>query len=118
MANPSEAKKPTHPPLRYDWAAGFLSYLVPGLGQIFQGRVGKGILFLVCVYVLFFYGLFLGNWSNVYLPRAANLPDVNIVGIKVAKPLAYRVQFLGQFWVGVAAWPAIYQYWFYDEEKD
>src|SRR5260370_40853809 len=43
--------------------AGVLSYLVPGLGQIYQGRIGKGLLFLVCVYALFFYGLFLGSGS-------------------------------------------------------
>src|SRR5262249_37006271 len=39
-------------------------------------------------------------------------------GIRVPKPIAYRVPFLGQFWVGVAAWPAVYQYWFYDERLD
>ena len=44
-----------------------LSYLVPGLGQIYQGRVAKGVLFLVCLYGLFFYGMYLGSWNNVYL---------------------------------------------------
>ena len=32
--------------------AAFLSYLFPGLGQIYQGRIAKGILFFVCVYLL------------------------------------------------------------------
>jgi hypothetical protein len=119
MANPSEPKKPTPPPpLRYDFAAAFLSYLVPGLGQIFQGRVGKGVLFMVCVYVLFFYGLYLGSWSNVYLPQAKSLPDFTPFGVKLPKGPSYRVQFLGQFWAGIVVWPAIYQYWFYDEEDD
>ncbi len=201
MANPSEPKKPTTvAPTRHDWAAAFLSYLVPGLGQIFQGRVGKGVLFLLCVYGLFFYGLALGNWQNVCLPRVSpyrsfrlgepqldallsegvpadvvsrlkqqrdkngrlivfdndfgskdaflaalrevltpaeveqyrnrifaaggvkddtRFPEVTLpLGITVPKPVAYRVPFLGQFWVGVVAWPALIQYWFYDEELD
>jgi TM2 domain-containing membrane protein YozV len=119
MANPSDQKKTTVPPLRHDWAAAFLSFLVPGLGQIFQGRVGKGVLFLVCVYVLFFYGLSLGSWQNVYLPRAKNQPPVTLLGgFNVPKPIAYRVPYLGQFWVGVVAWPALWQFWFYDEKDD
>src|SRR2546421_328584 len=51
-----------------------LSYLVPGLGQIAQGRIGKGLLFFVCVMSLFFYGQYLGNWSNVYLPDTSGEP--------------------------------------------
>ena len=68
MPQPTGAVK-TQPPVVQEyqpWAA-FLSYLVPGLGQIYQGRVAKGILFLVCVYGLFFYGMALGSWKNVYL---------------------------------------------------
>jgi hypothetical protein len=96
-------------PTQYSVMAGFLSYLVPGLGQIVQGRVGKGLLFLVCLYGLFFYGMYLGDWKNVYLPdgpilnKAWNLPDfvVNVYN---------RPQFAAQFWIGVAAWPALWQY--------
>jgi hypothetical protein len=29
--------------------------------------------------------------------------------------ISNRLQFAGQFWIGVAAWPAIYQYLTYDE---
>src|SRR5271165_7489210 len=53
--------------------AAVLSYLVPGLGQIYQGRVAKGLLFMVCLYGLFFYGMYLGSWSNVYLPDTVEL---------------------------------------------
>jgi hypothetical protein len=117
---PNESS-PQPPPLRnYELFPGFLSLLVPGLGQIHQGRVGKGLLFLVCIYTLFFYGMYLGQWKNVYLPRAKGLPDspLKLGGrtiLEVPRCLSYRVQYLGQFWVGVAAWPALYQYWFYDE---
>jgi TM2 domain-containing membrane protein YozV len=199
---PSDPKKPpTVAPVRYDWSGAFLSFLIPGLGQIFQGRVGKGILFLVCIYGLFFYGMYLGSWKNVFVPRAAlyknhrvtlgvirdlidkdgvpaavaeklaplvvppklpgqeehipenpdatkdflrdvdkllepaekekyrtvilartgtaTLPEVVLpLGIRVPKPIAYRVPYLGQFWVGIVAWPALVQYWMFDENLD
>src|SRR5437762_1076430 len=56
----------------------------------------------------------LGKMKNVWLPDATAQPDVsvpiagNLSG--VSKSLAYRPQFLGQFWIGVAAWPAVLQY--------
>jgi hypothetical protein len=102
------------PPRQLDWLAAFLSYLLPGLGQVLQGRIGKGVLFFVCLYGLFFYGLWLGQMRNVWLPDAAKLPDaeVPVVGKLQGFPKAlyYRMQFAGQFWIGVAAWPAILQY--------
>ncbi len=93
-----------------DPAAAFLSYLVPGLGQLAQGRISKGLLFFVGVYGLFFYGLALGQWHNVYFAdsappqRAGSWP--RFVGNLINRP-----QFAGQVWIGVAAWPAIYHYW-------
>lgn len=100
-------------PRRFDPLAGVLSYLLPGLGQVLQGRIGKGLLFFVCLYALFFYGLWLGSMRNVWLPRTHDLPDATLFGVPMSgplKPLYYRPQFLGQFWMGVAAWPAILQY--------
>lgn len=108
------APKPVAPPVKLDPLAAVLSYLIPGLGQVIQGRIGKGVLFFVCLYSLFFYGMWLGKMKNVWLPDATALPDVEapILGklAGVPKALAYRPQFLGQFWIGVAAWPAVLQY--------
>src|SRR5438128_3979831 len=84
--------------------AGLLSYLVPGLGQIYQGRIGKGILFLVGVCGLFFYGMFLGHWQNVYLPQAVENPESD-AAINLTRDFFARPQFLGQFWTGIVAWP-------------
>jgi hypothetical protein len=106
--SPPANSRPTPGPA-FSPLAGLLSYLVPGLGQIIQGRIGKGLLFLVCLYGMFFYGMYLGNWRNVYLPDAPiqnknwNLPDfvLNVYN---------RPQFAGQFWIGIAAWPALWQY--------
>jgi hypothetical protein len=100
--------------------AGFLSLLVPGLGQIYQGRLGKGLLFLVCLYGLFFYGMALGSWKNVFLPDTASRGgSSNPWGLPVpAANLYNRLQYAGQFWIGLAAWPAIWQYINYDEHQD
>ncbi len=90
---------------KIDPLAGLLSYLVPGLGQICQGRIGKGLLFMVILLGMFMFGQAMGNWQNVYMSR----PDP-VQGRADAFSLPARYQFAGQFWVGVAAWPAIAQY--------
>jgi hypothetical protein len=110
MSNAAPGAK--NPPASLDWIGGVLSYLVPGMGQISQGRVSKGVLFIVSVYALFFYGMYLGNWQNVYLPDTAERTNPWNLQRSVAN-LYNRPQFVGQVWVGVAAWPAIWQYNFF-----
>jgi TM2 domain-containing membrane protein YozV len=106
MSNSSAEKNQT---VIWSPLAGFLSYLVPGLGQIYQGRVAKGILFLICLYGLFFYGMALGDWSNVYLPDTAR--ENNPWNLPTTMANIYnRLHYAGQFWIGAVAWPAIYHY--------
>jgi hypothetical protein len=95
--------------------AGLLSYLVPGLGQIYQGRVVKGLLFFVCLYGMFFFGMYLGDWRNVYI-QPLNTPGGQAGRVRVLDVLIDRARPLGQVWIGVAAWPAIIQYLQYDAE--
>jgi len=116
-----QPQPPPLPPVTLDPLAALLSYLVPGLGQIYQGRVGKGLLFFGGLYALFFYGMWMGQWKNVWLPDATALPDVSIAGQQLggpAKALKYRLEFLGQFWIGAAAWPAVHQYATFDSTKE
>jgi hypothetical protein len=113
MTNPQQPNEPAPPPVRLDYVAALLSYLVPGLGQLTQGRYGKGILFLVCLYLLFFYGFFLGHRKNVYIPRN-NPNEAGVVG-QLAGDIYTRFQFVGQAPIGMVAWPAIYQYFVYDD---
>ncbi len=116
----SSSQNPAEPPRHYSIVAGFLSYLVPGLGQIYQGRVGKGLLFMVCLLGMFYYGMSLGSWSNVFAPDANPLErhfrlilrgallaefDSTVMG-----SLWKRPPFAAQFWIGISAWPAILQY--------
>src|SRR5262245_35136105 len=66
---------------------------------------------------MFFYGLSLGHCNNVYLPDLSaesnpwDLPPL-------LADLWNRPQFLGQFWIGVAAWPAVHQYLTYDKNAE
>jgi hypothetical protein len=93
VSSPVVKNPPSARPVPLDWTAGALSYVVPGMGQISQGRISKGVFFFLSIYALFFYGMYLGSWMNVYLPDTADKT--------------------GQFWVGVAAWPAVWQYNFF-----
>ena len=120
MANLTTPTPSEYSNTHLDPVAGFLSYLIPGLGQIKRGKVGKGILFFVCIHCLFFWGLSLGHWKNVYLPRA---DDPNryrkmeiALGISFPRTLWNRIPFVGQFWVGIAAWPALIQWYSYPDE--
>ncbi|HEY2784993.1 MAG TPA: DUF6677 family protein [Fimbriiglobus sp.] len=116
---------PAHPEKRRDFLAAFLSFLLPGLGQVMQGRIAKGVLFFVCLNALFFYGMMMGRWKNVWLPDVSKLPPVEfaIRGTRIVVPdgplksISYRPQFLGQMFIGVAAWPAMLQYATFDRNK-
>ncbi len=103
-------------PRALDPFAALLSYLIPGLGQIYQGRVGKGILFMVCLLGLFFYGMRLGSCENVYLPDT-NVQQNMVFGFKPLGDVENRPHFAGQVFIGMAAWPAILQYASYEPQK-
>ncbi len=50
--------------------AAFLAWLVPGVGHLYQGRLGKAGLCFVCIMSTFLYGLYLGGnkqlgWGRV-----------------------------------------------------
>jgi hypothetical protein len=79
--------------------AAFLAWLVPGLGHFYQGRNAKGALYLVSILGLFFLGLYLGNWQVVYWSWVNPLVD----------PENFRLYYVGQFFAGLAALPALIQ---------
>lgn len=100
-------------PRTHDWLPALLSYLVPGLGQIYQGRVAKGLVFMISLYGLFIYGMYLGSFSNVFLPvklqpEQQEVPILHLGGLPAH--VFTRLSYAGQFWIGIAAWPALWQY--------
>jgi hypothetical protein len=79
--------------------AAFLAWLVPGLGHFYQGRIGKGVLYSTCILGLFFLGFYLGDWRVVYWSWVNPLAD----------PENFRLYYVGQFFAGLPALPALIQ---------
>lgn len=102
MSSAPTAPAKDTPPEPSMLAAG-LSYLVPGLGQIYQKRYGKGALFMVSLLGMFMLGQAMGQWQNVYVPRDDGAGRRN----SLMASLVMRWHYVGQFWIGVAAWPAL-----------
>lgn len=80
--------------------AAFLTWLVPGLGQWYQGRRSKAILFFVCIMSIFMYGVYLGGDSKLGYGRAVYCAFNNE---------EWRLQFLCQMEVGLPTIPAVIQ---------
>jgi hypothetical protein len=81
------------------WAA-FLAWLWPGAGHLYQGRTGKGILFMVCILGTFFYGMHLGQGRVVYY-------QVRDDGGGGWRKLVKRLPYLAQVPAGLPALPAL-----------
>jgi hypothetical protein len=102
-------------PLKDPFVAGFLAWLVPGAGHIYQGRTAKGLLFSACILGTFFYGLFLGEGRVVYAswrPTDQRLPFICQVGVGLptmpALVQAYRIkQGKAPLWSGFMAPPRL-----------
>lgn len=88
--------------------AAFLAWLVPGLGHVYQGRTGKGVLFFACILGTFFYGMYIGNGRVVY----ASTTDV------LSRKFLERWQYICQVGVGLAALPAYVQTWRVENGND
>lgn len=53
--------------------AGLLAWLVPGLGHIYIGQRGRGIIFLVTIIVTFWSGVAIGGVQSTVAPKARKL---------------------------------------------
>lgn len=129
---------PDHGPLPIPALAALMSLAVPGLGQIVQGflsgnfvRLAKGCMFLVIIWGMFFFGFFKSQKRNVYLPHVQEvyLSEDQRMGrvTKSAGPLGRplppflgnlwnRPQYVMQFFAGLPAWPALWNYFLPDSE--
>src|SRR5436305_649758 len=79
--------------------AALLAWLVPGLGHFYQGRTGKGILYAVCILGLYVMGMLMGEGKIVYWRWVNPLNN----------PEKFCLYYLGQFFVGLPALPALIQ---------
>ncbi len=85
--------------LRNPALAALLAWLIPGAGHIYQGRIGKGILYAICILGLFFIGLIMGEGKIVYWRWVNPLQN----------PEKFPLYYLGQFFVGLPSLPALLQ---------
>ena len=69
--------------------AGILGWAVPGLGQVYAGRPGKGLLLAVTIG-----GLFYAGWA--------------MTGFTAVNPHTYLLEFIAHAWLGG---PTAYAYW-------
>lgn len=94
--------------LRNPWLAGFLGWLVPGAGHLYQRRYGKGLLFMACILSLFFFGLILGQGRVVYAMHPGN-PDAVSGNIFTRFAAIAPLPFWLQAATGLPAMPAVLQ---------
>jgi len=85
--------------LRDPVKAAFLAWLVPGLGHYYQGRRGKALLYAICILGIYLVGFILGEGKIVYW-RWVN---------PLSNPEKFAPHYIGQFFVGLPALPALIQ---------
>lgn len=88
--------------LKNPYIAGVLAWLFPGLGHWYQGRKAKAILFTFCILPIFLFGCYLGSDKDYGIARNVYC---------YMKPDGRRLFFIPQAPLGLAAIPAVIQYW-------
>lgn len=89
--------------LKDPYIAGWLAWLVPGLGHLYQGRKAKAMLYAVCILGLFFFGAALSS---------GKCGPARCVYISMKPGIGgdMRYYYFAQVWTGIPALPAIFQY--------
>lgn len=65
---------PKDPPIRLKnpVVAAILAFLVPGAGHLYQGRIFKGVIYLVCILTMFIWGMQIGHWQLLFRLQPSN----------------------------------------------
>jgi hypothetical protein len=72
--NSPDFDEPLEIELKEPWLAALLAWMIPGLGHLYQGRTGKGLLFFICVLGTFVFGMWIGDGKVVYASTANEEP--------------------------------------------
>ena len=88
--------------------AGFLAWLVPGLGHWYQGRKAKAAVYFVCIMGLFVYGLYLSSSSQKCASGSGTIGWGRAVYFSW-RDGDRRLYYLAQLGVGLPALPALVQ---------
>lgn len=87
--------------LKTPWLAAVLTFLIPGAGQLYQGRVFKAAIYFCCILGLYFTGMRMAEWQAVYIHRPP-------AGERI-RGKHHTLQFLAQAGVGLPAVCALIQ---------
>ena len=90
--------------LKDPFVAGFLAWLIPGLGHFYQGRTAKGALFAICILGTFVYGLYLGSSNQPYLGKDTQIGWGRAVYFSFDEK-EWRLPWLCQIGVGLPTLP-------------
>ena len=86
-ASSSDSTPPTETvevELKNPGLAALLAWLWPGAGHLYQGRTAKGVLFMICILSVYFYGFWMGQGRVVYASwrqEDRRLPYVCQIGV-------------------------------------
>lgn len=109
MATDSEKTTADEPlDLKDPVMAGFLAWLVPGLGHLYQGRRAKAALYFICIMGLFSYGVYLGGSNQKCLDGNGTIGYGRAVYFSW-RPTDQRLAYLCQVCVGLPSLPALVQ---------
>ena len=98
--------------------AALLAYLVPGAGHYYQGRMLKARIYFFGILSLFFGGMVLGDWQPIYFSSSSrpielmttrDLQQLEMEQWKSRRRFVPTMGYPTQFFLGVAAMPAIIQ---------
>lgn len=107
-----EVARRFHLDLKNRRLAALLAWLFPGLGHLYQGRTGKGILFMLCILSTFLFGFYVGDGKVAYATPlthkqvAINNPGANLLQRTLTVAID-RWPFIGQAGIGAVAIPAM-----------
>jgi hypothetical protein len=88
--------------------AGFLAWLIPGLGHWYQGRRAKAALYFICIMGMFCYGVYLGGSNQKCLDGNGTIGYGRAVYFSW-RPGDQRLAYLCQVGIGLPALPALVQ---------
>jgi TM2 domain-containing membrane protein YozV len=100
QSQPNPSESPEQLELKQPALAGFLAWLFPGLGHLYQKRYGKAILYFICIMGTFLYGCYLGSDRQFGTARVVYYSW---------KPGDKRLYFFAQAGLGIATIPALIQ---------
>jgi len=79
--------------------AGFLAFLLPGAGHLYQGRIFKSVVYAICIWGTYLTGNVLSGWRAVQAPRLS----------EVRTKIPLTLKFAAQSGVGLPSLYAMYQ---------